>query len=326
MRTTTKDNQRLVDAYLDWQSSTRNCSPHTYAAYSGTLNKLVVHLDATPLGAASVGDLEAFVERPRARRSPNHVRGQVVVGSAATRRRDITVLRSLYGFLRERGLVTEDQVVLLRPPMLNNRNPRPVDDGTWRQLWGHSELSDADRVMLGLGFFCGLRRAEITNLTAAQVDSDQGLLVGFVRKGGGEGVFPYRSAVRLFAQRLPHLIGDPYVFLGALERRADARGDSRLMGWGSSTPKNSARRVGAVRGPDWSSHAMNRQVRRLLVGCGLDGGVLTPHALRHSVVTNLLRADVPLHVVASLAGHRDVSTTMRYAAIAVDPLAELLAA
>ena len=53
---------------------------------------------------------------------------------------------------------------------------------------------------------------------------------------------------------------------------------------------------------------------------------LTPHALRHSFVTNLLRADVPLHVVASLAGHRDVSTTMRYAAIAVDPLAELLAA
>ena len=180
--------------------------------------------------------------------------------------------------------------------------------------------------MFGLGFFCGLRRAEITNLSAAQVDSDQDLLVGFVRKGGGEGVFPYRSAVRLFAQRLLCLIGDPYVFLSALERRADARCGGRLMGWGSSTPKDSALRVGAVRGPDWSSHAMNRQVRRVLVRCGLEGGVLTPHALRHSFVTNLLRADVPLHVVASLAGHRDVSTTMRYAAIAVDPLAELLAA
>ena len=67
MPTATEDNQRLVDAYLDWQNSTRNCSPHTYAAYSGTLNKLVVHLGATPLGAASVGDLEAFVERPRGR-------------------------------------------------------------------------------------------------------------------------------------------------------------------------------------------------------------------------------------------------------------------
>ena len=62
MRTATKDNQRLVDAYLDWQSSTRNCSPHTYAAYSGTLNKLAVHLDATLLGAASVGDAGATLE------------------------------------------------------------------------------------------------------------------------------------------------------------------------------------------------------------------------------------------------------------------------
>ena len=29
MQTATKDNQRLVDAHLDWQSSIRNCSPHT---------------------------------------------------------------------------------------------------------------------------------------------------------------------------------------------------------------------------------------------------------------------------------------------------------
>ena len=81
-----------------------------------------------------------------------------------------------------------------------------------------------------------------------------------------------------------------------------------------------------MRGPDWASHAMNRQVRRVLVRCGLDGGVWTPPAWRHAFLTTLLRADVPLHVVAALAGHRDVSTTMRYAAIAVDPLADLLAA
>ena len=54
MRTATEDNRRLVDAYLDWQSSTRNCSPHTYAAYSGTLNKLVVHLAATPRNPARI--------------------------------------------------------------------------------------------------------------------------------------------------------------------------------------------------------------------------------------------------------------------------------
>jgi len=271
-------------------------------------------------------DLEAFVERPRQRRSPNHARGQVVVGSAATRRRDITVVRSLYRFLRERGMVDSDRSSLLRVPLLNNRNPRPVDDDVWQALWGSDVLSDADRVMFGLGFFCGLRRAEITNLAASQVDCDHGQLVGFVRKGGGEAVFPYRSAVLLFAERLPHLVGDPQVFLGAVERRVDARSGDLVMGWGSSTPNRSEGRVGAVRGPDWASHAMNRQVRRVLVRCGLDGGVLTPHALRHSFVTNLLRADVPLHVVASLAGHRDVSTTMRYAAIAVDPLAGLLVA
>ena len=109
MQSTVEANRSRIGAYLDWLSGTRNCSPHTYAAYSGTLDKLVVHLDATPLGEASVADLEAFVERPRQRRSPNHVRGQVVVGSAATRRRDITVVKGMYRFLRERGLVESDR-------------------------------------------------------------------------------------------------------------------------------------------------------------------------------------------------------------------------
>ncbi|MDP6935260.1 MAG: hypothetical protein QGG40_20235, partial [Myxococcota bacterium] len=52
--------------------------------------------------------------------------GLFVVGSAATRRRDITVVRSLYRFLRERGMVDSDRSSLLRVPLLNNRNPRPV--------------------------------------------------------------------------------------------------------------------------------------------------------------------------------------------------------
>ena len=88
-----------------------------------------------------------------------------------------------------------------------------------------------------MGFFCGLRRAEITTLAASQVDCVQGQLVGFVRKGGGEAVFPYRSAVRLFAERLPHLVGDPQAFLGAVERRVGARSGDLVMGLGEAAPR-----------------------------------------------------------------------------------------
>jgi site-specific recombinase XerD len=40
---------------------------------------------------------------------------------------------------------------------------------------------------------------------------------------------------------------------------------------------------------------------------------ITPHQLRHSMVTNALRAGVPLALVSRLANHSSVSTTMRYA-------------
>ena len=85
-------------------------------------------------------------------------------------------------------------------------------------------------------------------------------------------------------------------------------------------------RVGTVGWPVGGVQSAGLLRGSVPIRCGPDSGVLTPHALRHSFVTNLLRVDVPLYVVAFLAGPRDGSTTMRYAAIAVDPLAELLAA
>ena len=75
MNSTIEANRFCIGAYLDWLSGTRNCSPHTYAAYSGTLDKLVAHLDATPLGEASVMDLEAFVERLQAAAQPEPCKG-----------------------------------------------------------------------------------------------------------------------------------------------------------------------------------------------------------------------------------------------------------
>lgn len=46
---------------------------------------------------------------------------------------------------------------------------------------------------------------------------------------------------------------------------------------------------------------------------GLEGDAgFVPHALRHTAITRWVAAGVPLAVVAKLAGHRSIKTTMRY--------------
>ena len=45
----------------------------------------------------------------------------------------------------------------------------------------------------------------------------------------------------------------------------------------------------------------------------LDDSQATPHACRHTFVTNLVQQEVPTMAVQKLAGHKDIRMTMKYA-------------
>ena len=64
---------------------------------------------------------------------------------------------------------------------------------------------------------------------------------------------------------------------------------------------------------------MRKAWTNILEDCGLEG--VTPHVLRHSVATNLVRDGVPIIEVAKLLGHKDSRITERvYAKFAPDYL------
>jgi len=77
-----------------------------------------------------------------------------------------------------------------------------------------------------------------------------------------------------------------------------------------------------------STRGVDRLVARLGAGAGVS---LSPHVLRHTFVTRLVRSGADVVLVAELAGHRSLETTRRYAlptqedresaveALAVDP-------
>jgi site-specific recombinase XerD len=147
------------------------------------------------------------------------------------------------------------------------------------------------RVALGLGYFAGLRRAEIVSLRGDQVGRDR-RLVAFTRKGGGEDTFDYGDVLDHFAWSMPHL--EPGRLETPLRRLALQRGPDSLMPWQSLRPQ-----------------ALNRRLTRWLDEAGRPGA-FGPHMLRHSFATNLLRSGVPLDVACDLCNHSSPTITMRY--------------
>lgn len=58
--------------------------------------------------------------------------------------------------------------------------------------------------------------------------------------------------------------------------------------------------------------ALLRAFKRHLKVCGLDNKKVTPHTLRHSFASQLVRQGVSITVVKELLGHTDIATTMIY--------------
>jgi hypothetical protein len=67
------------------------------------------------------------------RRRPEHVKGQAIIGGPATRKRDVTILRSFFRYLNERGLIGVNPALLLTAPFsaptVHNRVPRALAPG-----------------------------------------------------------------------------------------------------------------------------------------------------------------------------------------------------
>lgn len=304
-------NHSLAREYLTWLSKTRGRTGLTTYQYASTLNQFLAWIGTTPLDRVSLRQCETFLARPRGGRAGGNP------GSPATQSKDGTIVRQLYTYLHNRGHVGRNPAALLGAPTIKNRNPRPIPDDDWVTLWG-ADLTRCERVAFGLGFFCGLRRNEITTLRTDQVVPDASALLGFTRKGGGDDVVYYGDLLRVFEVKLPHLGAERFVpCLHAF--RATRNSHPFLIEWGHAPARTAVHDL-----PDGQTapDRVNRALHDTLVRLGLPH--YTPHQLRHSFVTNLIRAGVPLHVVSRLANHTNQAVTERYLKVGGGDLAEWL--
>jgi site-specific recombinase XerC len=223
-----KTDAALVQEYLEWMRDVRKRSPASVYSYRRTLILWLRHIQPTPLVAVAVTDVDTFLARPR--EVGGRLKGEVV--AAGTLKGELARVRSLYDWMVRRDYAYGNPARKVDSPTVHNERPRPVPDADWKRLW-FAALPDDERVAYGLGYFTGLRRHEICNLTPDQfIDVPRPIIVDVRRKGGKRQNINWASCVRFYATKRPDLIGDPLSFTGALERLLDARrGQARLLPW-----------------------------------------------------------------------------------------------
>lgn len=172
--------------------------------------------------------------------------------------------------------------------------PRSLDADDQRSLRRAVERcpSARDRAIATVFLYTALRLSELGALDLADMSMSarRGRLKVRLGKGDAYREVPLNSACR-----------------AALEEWLIARVDQLSKGQGAHV--NHKALWLARSGRRLSTRAIDLVVRRLAADAGLE---LSAHMLRHTCVTNLVRAGTDVVLVAELAGHRRLDTTRRY--------------
>jgi site-specific recombinase XerD len=230
-----------------------------------------------------------------------YLRARMRFRAKATLSGRMSILRGMGEHLVSRGVWTSSPLRWLQGPRLDARMrvPRRIGREHMAQLWAAAgeHRSPYQRhlwtAVLAVLYGTGLRRGELSRLDVASWRGEESLLVVDGRKTG----------------RMRHVLV-PALTRQCLEaylprRHNQLERQARLGETALFVNQHGMRLAG---------EAVSVGVHKLTRRAGLEG--VTVHAFRHSCASDLLEAGVGLPEVQQVLGHREVSTTVRYLAIA----------
>lgn len=277
-----------VDAFLDHLRIERALARNTVEAYSRDLAKLLDLAEREGLADPSQIDVP-FMS------SYLVDLGERGLG-ARSAARHLSAVRGFCRFLvRERALQT-DPCALLDRPRTRRKLPSWLDEQEVDRLLDAPDASTVrgvrDRAMLRLMYAAGLRVSELVGLRMGAVDFRRGL-VTVVGKGGKARMVP---------------VGE--VALDAVQRYLS---DFRP----AVASEHETAMFLSPRGGPLTRQGFWKLTLRYARGVGITKPI-SPHKLRHSFATHLLRHGADLRAVQAMLGHADISTTEIYTHVADD--------
>lgn len=281
-----------ITLYLETHCASRGLRTTTIAAYGATLRQFrawieVRHDDLPPqeVSARIVLEYVVFLRQERGN------------GDSAVNR-TVTVVKNFYRAMVAMGHLEPRQNPLAQFPKMKGtpkKLPTVLSNDEVRKLLdaprSDTILGLRDRAILALLYGTGIRATECATLQEGDVDlSEQTIRV--TGKGGHQRVLPLT----------------PQVVAGLQNYRA-ARGPV--------APLSAFFR--SRRGSQLTRNAVYERVRKYAGTTRMTKHV-TPHTLRHTFATHLVRLDTNLVVIRDLLGHRQLTSTEVYLHLTVQDL------
>lgn len=280
-----------IDSYLDHLRVERALSRNTLEAYARDLGELTKHLEKTPdalddpkrIESADVLDFVVSASR----------RGKAARSSA----RQLSAMRGFFRFLVKERAIPTDPTELVERPKLARKLPRVLSYEEVNRLLaappGDTLKGIRDSAMIHLLYASGLRVSELCNLELGELDRRVGT-VAPLGKGKKRRVVPVGQ---IALERI-----DLYVKLVRPLNKGALKEKQLFL---------------SPRGKRFTRQGLWKLLKAYARACGITAP-LSPHKLRHSFATHLLRGGADLRAVQAMLGHADLGTTEIYTRVAQD--------
>ena len=236
--------------------------------------------------------LRAFLEKRLGRvPSPSGITREMIVQfgvslrkpAPLTLRRKYACISSFFGFLQDMGYAQANPARRLPLPRVSEYVPVYLSEEMAQQLIAAADTPWTKAAVVLL-LSTGIRRSEAVGITLDDLNLEERQLL--IRgKGDKERVVPLTDqVVEAIQAYLPHR----------------TKTQSRHLF------------VSAWKGHPIHGRCINRMLKIVLHKAGLEGLGITPHKLRHTFATHLIRNGVDVRTVQELLGHSELETTAKY--------------
>lgn len=199
---------------------------------------------------------------------------------AATVRNEVFTLSAIFREAVRRELVQYNPVSRVKKPREDNTIVRYLTPEEDERLW--PAMSDHLKPIVMAALHTGMRKGELLNLAWADVDYDQRLITVRNTKSNRKRYIPMNDVLVATLKALPRDPDDIHVFVN--KHTGDVYGDIKTS---------------------WLTTMRKAKIENFRF-----------HDLRHTFASRLAQAGIPIIVIKELLGHKDITTTMRYAHLA----------